>query len=238
MENINIYFAFVGGLLSFFSPCIFPLLPAYVANLTGSYVRDNKLVVTKRVVLLRSISFIAGFSLVFVLMGASASIIGQLISDNREIIEKVSGLLIIIFGLQMANILTIPFLMFEKRLQINQNSIQDRWRPFLMGVAFGTGWTPCVGMVLSSILLLAGTSETMNQGIVMLLVYSFGLGIPFLFISIGVTYSLAVVKKINKILPYLNKINGWILIGLGLLLFTGQLQKISAWLATFTPFRF
>ncbi len=238
MENMSVLFAFAAGLLSFFSPCIFPLLPAYVANLTGSSVKDNKMNVTSKVVMQRSVGFITGFSIVFVLMGASASMIGQLLTDNRAIIEKISGLLIILFGMQMIGFLNIRLLMSEKRLEVSGGNLENKWRPFLMGIAFGAGWTPCVGLALSSILLLAGASQTMYQGMFMLLIYSLGLGIPFLMISIAVTYSISIVKKINAFLPLLNKINGWILLSLGLLLFTGQFQKISAWLAAFTPFSY
>jgi cytochrome c-type biogenesis protein len=236
MENLSVFFAFTAGMLSFFSPCIFPLLPAYVANLTGSYVEGNKMNVSKGVLMYRSISFILGFSLVFMVMGASASMVGQFFTENRSLLEKISGILIILFGLQSARILNLRFLMFQKQWEIKQSNKKNSWNSFVLGVAFGSGWTPCVGLALSSILLLAGSSETMYSGLFLLLLYSLGLGIPFLLLSILITYSLGVIKKINKILPQLSLLNGWILIGMGVLLFTGQLQKISAWLASFTPF--
>ncbi|RXT07931.1 cytochrome c biogenesis CcdA family protein [Ammoniphilus sp. CFH 90114] len=236
MDNISIFFAFTAGMLSFFSPCIFPLIPAYIANLTGSTVQSEKIVVPKRVLMSRSIYFILGFSLVFMLMGASASVLGQLFAEYRGILEKVSGFLIIVFGMQMAGFLSLRFLMFEKRFEVDVSRKKNNGTSFLMGLAFGTGWTPCVGLALSSILLLAGSVDTMYSGLLLLLVYSLGLGIPFLLISWMITYSLGAVRKVNKMLPRLSLINGWILISMGLLLFTGQLQKLSAWLATFTPF--
>lgn len=236
MENISLFFAFTAGILSFFSPCIFPLIPAYVANLTGSHIQTGKVVVSKRILMFRSIYFILGFSIIFMLMGASASALGQLFSEHRGILEKVSGFLIIVFGMQMAGILSLRFLMMEKRFQVESKTEKSNWSSFVLGLAFGTGWTPCVGLALSSILLLAGSADTMYSGLFLLMIYSLGLGIPFLIISWIITYSLGVVSKVNKMLPRLSLINGWILIGMGLLLFTGQLQKISAWLATFTPF--
>ncbi|MBP1930870.1 cytochrome c biogenesis CcdA family protein [Ammoniphilus resinae] len=236
MENITIVFAFTAGILSFFSPCIFPLIPAYVANLTGSHIQSEKVIVSKWLLMSRSLYFILGFSVIFMLMGASASALGQLFSQYRGLLEKVSGFLIIVFGLQMAGILSLRFLMLEKRFQSKTPSNKSNWSSFVLGLAFGTGWTPCVGLALSSILLLAGSADTMYSGLFMLMVYSLGLGIPFLIISWLITYSLTVVRKVNKFLPKLSLINGWILIFMGLLLFTGQLQKISAWLATFTPF--
>lgn len=236
MENISMLFALTAGMLSFFSPCIFPLIPAYVANLTGSHIQSEKVIVSKRILMFRSIYFILGFSVIFMLMGASASALGQLFSEYRDVVEKVSGFLIIVFGLQMAGILSLRFLMMEKRFHASTTGKKSNWSSFVLGLAFGTGWTPCVGLVLSSILLLAGSADTMYSGLTLLMIYSLGLGIPFLVISWLITYSLGVVKKVNKLLPRLSLINGWILIFMGLLLFTGQLQKISAWLATFTPF--
>lgn len=238
MENVSVLFAFTAGMLSFLSPCVFPLIPAYVANLTGSTLGNNRVEVSKRLLLARSLSFIMGFSLIFVLMGASASVLGQIFTHNRDIVQKISGLLIIIFGLQMAGILKLRFLMMEKRWEAKLTGEKNIWRSLLLGMSFGAGWTPCVGLALSSILLLAGSANTVYSGILMLFVYSLGLGIPFLAISLIITYSLRVVRKINRSLGMLSLINGWILIGMGLLLYTGQLQKISAWLAGFTYFTY
>ncbi len=238
MENVSVLFAFTAGLLSFLSPCVFPLIPAYVANLTGSTLGNNKIEVSKRLLLTRSLSFIMGFSLIFVMMGASASALGQTFTHNREIIQKISGFLIIIFGLQMAGILKLRFLMMEKRWEAKQTEEKNVLRSFILGMSFGAGWTPCVGLALSSILLLAGSANTVYSGMIMLLVYSLGLGIPFLAISVIITYSLRFVTKINRSLSLLSIINGWILIGMGLLLFTDQLQKISAWLASFSNFTY
>ncbi|WP_134704400.1 cytochrome c biogenesis CcdA family protein [Ammoniphilus sp. YIM 78166] len=236
MESVSIFFAFTAGILSFLSPCIFPLLPAYIANLTGAHVQGNKVEVSKQILILRSLYFILGFSLIFMVMGASASVLGQLLSEYRDVLEKVSGFLIIVFGLQMARILNLDFLSFDKRWQVKHPENKSNWSSFVLGLAFGTGWTPCVGLALSSILLLAGSTETMYSGIFLLMIYSVGLGVPFLILSWAITYSLNVMKKMNRLLPRLSLINGWILVGMGLLLFTGQLQKMSAWLATFTPF--
>jgi cytochrome c-type biogenesis protein len=235
MDNITILFAIAAGMLSFFSPCIFPLLPAYLANLTGSYGSGGHTSVSNRTLMIRSTLFILGFTVVFVLMGASASMIGQIFTANRGLLEKISGLLIIIFGLQIAGILNLRMLMFQKQRETKAPKNGSGWHSFVVGVAFGTGWTPCVGLALSSILLLAGSSETMFNGIFLLLFYSLGLGVPFLLISILITKSMGIMRKINKWLPRLSLLNGWILIAMGLLLFTGQLQKLSAWLASFAP---
>lgn len=234
MENVSILFAFTAGILSFLSPCIFPLIPAYIANLTGSTYGDNRIEVSKRVLLTRSVSFILGFSIIFVLMGASASALGRFFTNNRELIQRISGLLIVMFGLQMAGVLKLRFLMMEKRWDGNQATGNSIWRSLIMGVSFGAGWTPCVGLALSSILLIAGSTETVYSGMFLLFVYSLGLGIPFLAISLIITYSFKVVRAINRKLGIISMISGWILVGMGLLLFTGQLQKMSAWLSQFT----
>lgn len=236
MENVSVLFAFTAGMLSFLSPCVFPLIPAYVANLTGSTYGEDRIVVSKRVLLTRSISFIIGFSIIFVLMGASASALGQLFANNRELIQKISGLLIIIFGLQMAGVLNLRFLMMEKRWEGKPVAENPIWRSLIMGISFGAGWTPCVGLALSSILLMAGSAETVYSGMFLLLIYSLGLGIPFLVISVIITYSFKAVKRINNQLGLLSSISGWILVSMGLLLLTGQLQKMSAWLSQLTFF--
>lgn len=233
MGNISIVFAFTAGMLSFLSPCVFPLLPAYVANLTDSTIKDNRVAVSRKVLIARSLGFIAGFSLIFIAMGATASAVGQVLSLYRDIIVKISGFLVIVFGMQMAGILKLSFLSFTKKKNIETQN-NNIFRPVLLGISFGIGWTPCVSLALSSILLLAGSSGTIYKGIFMLFIYSLGLGIPFLVITFLITYSLNVVKKINKLLGALSLINGWILIVLGLLLFTDQMQKISAWLSRFT----
>ncbi len=220
-------------MLSFFSPCVFPLIPAYIATLTGSTISENKVNVMKRTVIIRSISFILGFSFVFIILGASASFLGQLFFENRNLVEKISGFLIIVFGLQMAGLLQLKFLMREKRMQLNSTR-RGVGHSLVIGMAFAFGWTPCVGIVLSSILLLAASVETMGSGMLLLSIYSLGLGIPFFIVSFILTYSLNTIKNVNKWLPKLSIVNGWILIGLGLLLFTGQFQRLSAWLAQFS----
>ena len=236
MEEVSVLFAFTAGIFSFLSPCVFPLIPAYVANLTGSTFTDNRIEVSRRLLLIRSVSFIIGFSIIFVLMGASASVVGRLFTHNRDIIQKMSGVLIIVFGLQMAGVLRLRFLMMEKRWEGKQTTETSAWRSLLLGISFGAGWTPCVGLALSSILLLAGSANTVYSGMLMLLVYSLGLGVPFLAISLIITYSFKVIKSINRRLGLFSIINGWILVGMGLLLYLGQLQKMSAWLSQFTYF--
>ncbi|WP_082423209.1 cytochrome c biogenesis CcdA family protein [Paenibacillus dakarensis] len=237
MDWLSVFIALAAGALSFLSPCVFPLIPAYVSHITGSSIQNNKMEVDRRLLLKRSISFIIGFSVVFIAMGASASMVGRIFAEHRELVQKVSGFLIILFGMQMIGWLQLRWFMTSKSWDAGKvRPTGGTVRSFLTGIAFGSGWTPCVGLALSSILLMAGSSETLGIGILMLAMYSLGLGIPFLFISVLLTYSTGIIKRMNKYVPVLSKINGFIFLGLGLLLFTGQLQKISAWLAKYTLF--
>lgn len=234
MEQVTLFIAFAAGILSFLSPCVFPLIPVYVTNLAEGSIKDNKIVADRRILLLRSISFIMGFSVVFILMGTSASLLGELFVEYRPIIERVSGFLIVAFGLQMAGLLKLRMLSFTKGSGELLNVGNGRAKSFFVGVAFGTGWSPCVGLALSAILLMAGSSETMWSGAVLLLVYSIGMGVPFILISLMVTKSLSIMKRMNRWIPKLTIVNGIIFIIMGLLLFTGQFQTLSAWLAGYT----
>lgn len=235
LGEITVAFALFAGLLSFFSPCIFPLMPVYVAQITGGNIKDNKVNTKKRDIFLRSFGFILGFSLIFVAMGATATSVGSFVTEYQSVITKISGLLIIVFGLHLANIINIKFFSKTKSFTI-KNKKTGFLHSSLLGLAFGAGWTPCVSLPLSSILLLAGSVETVGKGILLLSVFSMGIALPFLVISVMVSYSLNSIKKINKVLPKLSVINGWIFIFMGLLLYTDQLPKITAWLAKFSLF--
>lgn len=236
MNDIGVFFAIAGGLLSFFSPCVFPLLPAYVTHLTGGKIEDSKLEVDRRKLYMRSIGFIIGFSIIFMALGASASFIGKLLMSYRMLIMQVAGLLIIIFGLQMAGLLNFKFLMKEKRIHSERQS-KSMFSSVLLGMAFASGWSPCVGLALSSILLLASSSDTLSYGVMLLGAYSLGMAIPFFVISVVISYSLKTMKKINRHLSKLAFINGMIMVFLGFLVLSGQMQKISAWLSAYSLFQ-
>ncbi|WP_019243554.1 MULTISPECIES: cytochrome c biogenesis CcdA family protein [Bacillus] len=235
MEDIGVFFALAAGVLSFFSPCVFPLLPAYITHLTGGKIENAKIDVNKSKLYIRSFGFIIGFSLIFTVMGASASFLGKVFLDYRMIIMQIAGFLIIIFGLQMAGLLKLNFLMKEKRFHTEKKT-KGIFSSILLGMAFASGWTPCVGLALSSILLLASSTDTLYQGMFLLIAYSVGMAIPFLIISIALSYSLKTLRRINKYLGKLSFINGMIMILLGFLVLSGQMQKISAWLSSFNLF--
>lgn len=234
MDMLTLMIALAAGALSFLSPCVFPLIPAYVSHLTGSAVQNNKISANRKLLLWNSFIFIVGFSLVFIALGASASVFGQLFSEHRLLVQRLSGLLILVFGLQMIGLLDLKFLQMNKTWDAGRFQwARGTWKSLFTGLAFGTGWTPCVGLALSSILLMAGSSDTLVTGVILLAVYSIGLGIPFLLLSMALTFSTGIMKRLNRWVPMFSKINGGIFIALGLLLFTGQMERIGAWLAQF-----
>ncbi|NGP46311.1 cytochrome c biogenesis protein CcdA [Bacillaceae bacterium SIJ1] len=227
--EVSIFAAFIAGLLSFFSPCVFPLLPAFVANITGSMGSTSEL--KKNIVLQRSIGFIIGFTIVFIGLGVFATGIGSFLFTNKLMLARLGGLLIIIFGLQMLGLLQFRFLMMEKRLNTKKGKVTNSFRSALVGMTFAFGWSPCVGLTLGSIMTLASMQNSVGEGALLLLIYSLGMGIPFIVVALLLTNKRTVMQKINRVLPTLNKVNGGIMVALGLLLFTGGLSKISSWLA-------
>jgi cytochrome c-type biogenesis protein len=236
LSEITIWLAFFAGVVSFLSPCIFPLVPAYLAQLTGTTISDNQVHADRSLILSRSIGFIIGFTLIFLLLGAASSLLGQAFWDNRLLLERIGGIIIVVFGLQMAGIISIRMLLSEKRITHTPKKSTSFLGSVMFGFLFGIGWSPCIGLVLSSILLLASQAETMFTGMFMLFVYSMGMGVPFLLIALLWSKSLSKMKKLNKVLPKIQKISGYIMIVLGILLFTGQFRIISAYLIKFTPF--
>ena len=231
-QSVSVSFAWLAGLISFFSPCVFPLIPAYVTHLTGGMIESDRLVIERRVLLLRSLAFIIGFSIVFVMFGAAASYVGQFLRANRELFMQLSGILIVIFGFQTIGWLQMNWLAREKRFDMARIQSGRWFSSLLLGMAFAAGWTPCVGLALSSILLLAGNAATVNTGVFLLAIYSLGLGVPFLFISFLMLYSVKAIRRLNRWMPVIKNVSGWLLIGMGILIYTGQLQRISAWLTS------
>ncbi|MFI5252063.1 MAG: cytochrome c biogenesis CcdA family protein [Bacteroidota bacterium] len=239
MENVNIVTAFIFGVISFISPCVLPIVPGYISFISGvSFEEMNDGVSWKNArkrVLANSLFFVLGFSVVFIMMGASASAIGQFLREQLRIISKVAGVLIFIFGLHMAGIFKIGFLNYEKRFHSSAKPI-GFLGSFLVGLAFAFGWTPCIGPILAGILTIAAQQSTVGKGIILLAFYSAGLGIPFFLTGMSIT---AFYKVFNKFKMHLHKVEivgGVLLMGVGILIFTNYLTIISGYLSKWFPF--
>nr|WP_184663800.1 cytochrome c biogenesis CcdA family protein [Texcoconibacillus texcoconensis] len=232
---LSIWIALFAGVISFLSPCIFPMVPAYLAQLTGSSISNNQVHADRRIILSRSIGFIIGFTSIFLLIGASSTYIGSLFTQNRELLQQLGGIIIVLFGLQMYGILNLQFLMSEKRLR-EPKQATSFFRSIGFGFVFAAGWSPCIGLVLGSIIALAMQGTSLAEGMILLSAYSVGIGIPFLLIGLFYARSLNKMRNLNKYLPIIQKVSGVIMIILGVLLFTGWFNRISAYLANYIPF--
>jgi cytochrome c-type biogenesis protein len=223
--------AFVAGILSFLSPCVLPLVPAYLSYLAGASLQQlaDELPGRRRSQLVFSaLGFILGFTVVFTALGAVAAFLGQWLGAYLDWLEKAAGILVFLFGLHTAGVLRIKFLMLEKRLGAGQGKMG--WGgPFLLGAAFAFGWTPCVGPILAGVLALAGSQATVGRGTFLLLLYSLGLGIPFILAAWGMQYFLAWLKKFKHFLPWMERLAGLFLMALGVLIFFNWTGKVAAW---------
>jgi cytochrome c-type biogenesis protein len=218
-ESITYPAAFLAGLLSFFSPCILPLIPAYFSFITGyslGELTDSPRAETRRRVISATVSFILGFSFIFILFGASASALGGLIFRYKDIIRIVGGGLIILFGIHLSGLYRIRLLEYEKRIQLRRRPFH-LFGNFTIGMAFAAGWSPCIGPLLGSILVVAGTRETVREGMALLGAYSAGIALPFLIVSFFIDVILTRVKKSAGLLRYLNPAAGALLIFIGML---------------------
>lgn len=230
VENVPYPAAFLFGLLSFFSPCILPLLPAYFGFITGYSMEEltdgSNLAVRKNVVF-STAAFVLGFSTVFIALGTSASLIGNLAHSHRDIIRITGGILIILFGIHMSGLYNFSVLNYEGRIHLQKKPLHA-FGTFLIGMAFAAGWSPCMGPQLGSILIIAGSRETLWQGTALLGVYSAGLAIPFLILSFFIDSLLRFLQKTKRIVRIVNTVAGILLIVMGLLLLTNKLSLLVA----------
>lgn len=223
--NVTIPAAFGAGFISFFSPCLLPMIPAYIMYITGVDLEED-LNKRKMKALIRTLFFVLGFTVVFMIMGSSASLIGKIFSQNRSLFLKVSGIIIVLFGLNMMGILKLGFLSGEKRVK-SPKKITNGFSSFLMGMAFAGGWTPCFGPVLASILIMAGGSGTLQDGVLLLFIYSLGMAIPFIFTVLFINVFIKWMEKYEKFMKYMPIISGMILIIFGTLIFFDKVIDIS-----------
>jgi len=229
---IELFIAFGAGLISFLSPCVLPLIPGYISFISGASL--NELLEKKKINLVPLILFTLGFSFVFIMFGAAASYLGQVLLQNSQTLRVIAGLVIIIFSLQLIGIVNISFLNFEKKIYTKRNN--NIWFSFIVGMAFGFGWTPCIGPILGSILALASTEETIFKAIILLSFYSLGLAIPFVLSGYLMQRFLMFSKDFKKNINLVSKIGGIILLITGILIFTNQLQILGYYILNHLPF--
>lgn len=233
MQEISLITAFFAGVISCFSPCVLPLIPPYISYITNISIEEINTGNTKNKVrykvALNSFLFILGFSIVFIILGASATVLGRFFLSRYAFLMKIAGIILVLFGFHVMGILNFKWMYMEKRFNF-QNIKLNFFSPILIGMAFAFGWTPCIGPILAGILFYAGTQKTILQGITLLSIYSLGLGIPFFLIALTINHFLTFYTKIRKYFRVLEFLSGILLIIIGLLIFTDNLQRLSGYL--------
>jgi len=225
-QNVNVLVALGAGVLSFFSPCILPLVPAYLGYLSGvSVVTERE--IPRKTIFFHSLAFVLGFSFIFVLMGASVGLMGQLLQSIMPWVQKLGGLVIILFGLHVMGLVKIPLLYKEKRWDFSRNPKWGYGSSLVAGILFSAGWTPCVGPILAAILLLASNTATVGKGALLLAAYSLGLGIPFLIAGAAFSAISGWLRRLNRYMRVVSLVSGIFLVVLGFLLFTDMLRYFT-----------
>ena len=229
---IEILVAFGAGLISFLSPCVLPLIPGYISYISGTSL--NELLEKKNINILPIIFFSLGFSIVFIAFGASATFIGSIIFKNSYELRLFAGIIIIIFSLHIIGIINLKFLNYEKKIYSDKN--KGLFSSMLVGMAFGFGWTPCIGPILGSILALASTEESINKGMLLLFSYSLGLAIPFILSGYLIQKFILISKNLKSKMILINRAGGSLLLITGILILTNQLQSFGFFLLNYLPF--
>jgi len=246
-ENVTILAAFVAGVLSFISPCVLPLIPGYLSFISGATLDEMQGRPTqgagvgvaappsaRRRVVVTSLFFILGFSLVFVALGATASALGQFLMERLRLLGKIAGIVLIVFGLHTMGVLRIGWLYSERRVQVDRKPAGPLGA-MLVGIAFAFGWTPCIGPILAGILAVAGAQETIGQGVQLLAAYSAGLGIPFLMTALAIDRFFVAFAKIRRHYRMIEFVSGGLLVAIGLLIFTDRFTVIARVLTPYLP---
>ena len=250
MESVSLFYAFGAGLASFISPCVLPLIPGYLSFISGVSLDEMRgtavtaggaiaadggmSAAAKRQVIVTSLFFILGFSLVFIALGASATVLGQFLMERLTILGKIAGVLLVIFGLHTMGVFKISWLLQEKRVHM-ESKPAGMIGAMVVGVSFAFGWTPCIGPILSAILLVAAQQESVNQGIVLLSVYSAGLAIPFLLTALAINQFFVAFKKIRRHYHAIEIVSGALMIVIGVLIFTNRFTVIAQFLTPYLP---
>lgn len=239
VSEIGLMASFLAGVVSFLSPCVLPLVPGYMSFISGVSLdelrAEDRRSEISRLILINTLMFIVGFSLIFIALGASASLVGRVLLSNQRILRYVAGTIVILFGLHLVGVLQLKWLYREKRFH-GPRVARGPGGAILLGLAFGAGWSPCIGPILAGILAYAATQETMWAGIGLLAVYSAGLGIPFLLTGIATQYALKLFDSAKRFLWAVEKVGGLLLIGVGLLIFTNNFLILSRYFSFLNRF--
>ena len=235
-SSVGFLGAFLAGVLSFLSPCVLPLIPGYLSFMTGltasELSEDSRPLVQ---IMGTALLFVLGFSIVFVALGASASVLGQFLTQYKDLVEKVAGIAVILFGVFMLGVIKLPGLYGEARMDLARSRRFGRGAALVMGMAFAAGWTPCVGPILGVILALAASTGSVAHGALLLLVYSLGLGVPFLLVALLFGSAKPLLAWLSRHSVIINRVAGATLIVIGVLIFSGRLSVIAAWLTQVLP---
>jgi cytochrome c-type biogenesis protein len=234
MESVSFAVAFGAGVLSFLSPCVLPIVPGYLGFITGMSMDELRGGAPRRAVLVPALFFVAGFTLIFMLLGASATLIGQVLKVYQDWIARIGGLMIIVFGLHLLGVFRIGTLMRERRVHLTRSPAGYAGAA-VAGAAFGAGWTPCLGPVLGALLTYASARATLTGGMALLGSYALGLAVPFLIAAAATGFFLRASQRMRGLLPVLEKASGVVLVFVGLLLVSGTFTVLSGWLTRFTP---
>ena len=231
-STFGLAIAFTAGLLSFLSPCVLPLVPSYVTFITGLSLEDVQR--TRRTALLHAVLFIAGFTLIFLALGAGATLVGRVLHAYRDWIARIGGVLVIVFGLYLLGVFNIGAFARERRVHLADKPV-GYLGTVLVGIAFGAGWTPCIGPILGSILTYTASEADLGRGLQLLGAYSFGLAVPFLLAAVLVQHFLAFFGRIKRQLAWISRIAGAIMIVVGLLMVTDYFTILASYLQALTP---
>jgi cytochrome c-type biogenesis protein len=227
----EMFLALGAGIISFLSPCVLPLIPGYIAYISGNSL--NELLEEKNTNLFPIVLFTIGFSIIFIIFGASATFLGKFLLNNSSLLRIIAGTIVIIFSLHIIGVFQIKFLNYEKKIYLERQL--GLFSPLLIGMAFAFGWTPCIGPILGSILMLASTEESINKGILLLLFYSLGLAIPFILSGYLFQKFITISKNLKKRMNLITKFGGSLLLITGILIFTNQLQELGFYIFEYFP---
>lgn len=231
-ESVGVLIAFSAGVLSFLSPCVLPLIPSYLSFITGLSLEE--LGTRRRAAMTHALLFIGGFTLIFVLLGATATMVGRVLNYQQAWLERIGGALIVVFGLYMLGAFQWGPLARERRVHLQDKPV-GYLGSVLVGVAFGAGWTPCIGPILGSILLFTSSQADVALGVFLLLAYSLGLAVPFLLAALAVERFIDWFKRYRRFMPLATRLAGGMLVAVGLLLASGYFSLLASWLQGLTP---